>query len=84
MTKANFVNQLNQLQSDGDIHVQTASGVFVVSAIQLGEDGAIMLRATETPAYITARADYAAQRKAAIAEQPEPNDAQKADTPTVR
>lgn len=81
MTKANLVHQLNQLQGDGDIHVQTSSGVFVVSAVQIGEDGAIVLRATETPAYITARAEYAAQRKDAIAAQ---DDAQKADTPTVR
>ena len=71
MNKASLIQQLTQVESAGDVHVQTSSGIFVISAVQQGENGLIVLRATETAAGVAGQAEYQAQRKAAIAGQPE-------------
>jgi hypothetical protein len=52
------IQQLNQINSTGDVHVQTPAGIFVVSAVQQGDDGTIMLRATDTPGGVAGMDQY--------------------------
>jgi hypothetical protein len=56
------IQQLNQINSTGEVHVQTPSGTFVVSAVQQDADGAVVLRATDTPAGLAGQSQYQAQR----------------------
>jgi hypothetical protein len=66
MTAADLVYQLNQSGSTGNVLVQTSSGIFVVSAVQQGEDGSIVLRAMETPAGADGLAQYQEQRNTGL------------------
>jgi hypothetical protein len=62
MTGNDLTLQMNQIGNAGTVLVQTPSGVFAVSAAQKDENGAIVLRAMDTPVTAAALADYDAMR----------------------